>query len=111
TAEAGLVRRKFIPAAFAQNGNPIFLTLDQSPPPDLLAPWPPGVMPFDAKSIKKAMWIIAVTLVLFGGACEAIGIGAEGSFQIWPVVLWGLLALVVPYGGYWLRSREHRADL
>lgn len=110
TQEGGLVTRKFIPAAFASTNGALWVTLDQRPPPDLLAPWPPGVMPFDKKKMTTAIAILSATFVLLGAGCEALIVSQEGSWHPFPFVFFGFL-LLLTLGGFAMRIREHEKEL
>lgn len=109
-AEAGFVSRKhstaFVPFA---PGIPM-ITLDQAPPPALLAMWRPGVLPLDRKKLNATTAIICLVLVLFGTGCEALIYGVEGYWSVFPFLFWGFLVGVALFA-YWRRIREHEEDL
>ena len=109
-AEAGFVSRKlstaFVPFA---PGIPM-ITLDQSPPPGLVAMWRPGVLPLDRKTLNVTTTVISLVCVLLGAGCEGFIYTIEGYWSVFPFFFFGIFVVVALWARR-KRLREYEGDL
>jgi hypothetical protein len=109
-AEAGFVSRKYSTAFVPFAPGIPMLTLDQAPPPGLVAMWRPGVLPLDRKKLNATVAIICAISVLSGAGCQALIYSVEGYWSLFPVFFFGIFVVVALYA-YRRRVREHDEDL
>ena len=110
TAEAGYVARKYSTAFVPFAPGVPMITLEQPPPPMLVAMWRPGVLPLDRQKLNTTMAIICGALVLAGAGCQGLIYHVEGYWSVFPILFWGFLVGVAVFA-YVRRIREHEEDL
>jgi hypothetical protein len=108
--EAGFVSRKYSTAFVPFTPNTPIITLDQAPPPGLVAMWRPGVWPLDRKKLNVTTAIISLVSVLCGAGCQGLIYSVEGYWSVFPIFFFGIFVGVA----LWARNRrlrEHEGDL
>lgn len=109
-AEAGLVSRKHSTAFVPFAPHVPMITLDQPPPPALVAMWRPGVLPLDKKKLNVVTTIICLVSVFFGAGCQGLVYVVEGYWSVFPIFLFGFFVGVALWARH-RRVREYEGDL